>query len=123
MAAPARAALMPVCAVAGKPTPRVSAVLALTFRKSRRGKRSSVIRRALAPSCVGVLVGSRLARLGGGGNDRRGSLPSNHGRRVARSLLSISRQEPEFGSLGSRVKSSFRSSADVGGPLRDNPRG
>src|SRR6266436_8694459 len=60
-----------VCAVAGKPAPKVSAVLAVTFRKSRRGKRSSVIRPSLAPSCVAVLVASRLARLGGGGNDRR----------------------------------------------------
>src|SRR6266446_7258541 len=64
-----------VCAVAGKPAPRVSAVLALTFRKSRRGKRSSVIRRTLALCCVGILAASRLARLGGGGNDCRGSFP------------------------------------------------
>jgi hypothetical protein len=105
-----------VCAVVGRAAPKVNAVLAVTFRKSRRGKRSSVIRPSLAPSCVGVLVGSRLARLGGGGNDRRGSFTSKHGRRVSRSLLSISRQEPEFGSLSSKVKSPFGSSADVGDP-------
>src|SRR6266404_6582160 len=39
-----------VCAVAGKPAPKVNAVLAVTLRKSRRGKRSSVIRPALALS-------------------------------------------------------------------------
>jgi len=36
-----------VCAVAGKPAPKVNAVPAVTFRKSRRGTRSSVIRPSL----------------------------------------------------------------------------
>src|ERR1700730_10505429 len=72
-----------VCAVAGKAAPKLNAVLAVTLRKSRRGKRSSVIRPALAQSCVGVLAGSRLARLGGGGNDRRESFPSNRSRQNA----------------------------------------
>src|SRR5215470_6287630 len=36
-----------VCAVAGKAAPKVNAVLAVTFRKSRRGKRSSVMRSSL----------------------------------------------------------------------------
>src|SRR5262249_23209250 len=39
-----------VCAGAGKPEPKVNAVLAVTFRKSRRGTRSSVIRPSLALS-------------------------------------------------------------------------
>src|SRR5215831_1596473 len=45
-----------VCAVAGKPAPKVNAVLAVTFRKSRRGKRSSVIRSSLPLFYVGVPV-------------------------------------------------------------------
>ena len=57
----------------GKAAPKVSAVLAETLRKSRRGTRSSVIRASLPLSRVGIRVGSRLARLGGDGNDRRGS--------------------------------------------------
>src|SRR5262245_66679066 len=47
-----------VCAVAGKAAPKVSAVLAETLRKSRRGKHSSVIRPALSVLCVGIRGGS-----------------------------------------------------------------
>src|SRR5215471_14480755 len=53
-----------VCAVAGTPAPKVNAVLAVTFRKSRRGKRSSVIRSSLPPFHVGVPVDRGYRDLG-----------------------------------------------------------
>src|SRR5215469_4550213 len=58
-----------VCAVAGKPAPKVNAVRAVAVRKSRRGKRFSVIRSSLR-RFTSARVLMRLARLGGDGNDR-----------------------------------------------------
>jgi hypothetical protein len=55
--------------VAGKPAPKVNAVLAVAVRKSRRGKRFSVIRSSLR-RFTSARVLMRLARLGGDGNDR-----------------------------------------------------